>query len=193
MMRQAVLSIALLSCVAGLAYGSDAADVGANGPAQSAADVLKDFAGSDGAFLAAGLLKTTFDKDNLATMLQYPSDGVVVLNLTGAQIRQAFERSVSFYPQPNTSFLQISGFDVTFKKGAPPDQRIVSVNTSSGKLDEGKTYSIAMPMSLAKGGLGFFKIWDRAKIAKTFDNKTMEDVLAGKKVSETQPRWSAQA
>ena len=37
------------------------------------------------------------------------TDTVVVLNLTGAQIRKVVERSVSRAPQPFDGFLQVSG------------------------------------------------------------------------------------
>jgi 2',3'-cyclic-nucleotide 2'-phosphodiesterase (5'-nucleotidase family) len=171
----------------------DGPDVGAHSASQCAADAVREFAGTDGAFLAAGLLKKTYQKDNLATILEYPSNNVVVLSLTGSQIRAAFERSVSIYPQPSEIFLQISGFEVTFKKSGTPNRRIVSINVNGSKLDESKSYTVAMPSSLAHGGLGYFKIWETAKTVKNFDNMTMEQVLRGKKASDTSPRWLAVA
>ena len=182
----------LLLCVANIAKAEDGPDVGAHSASQSAADVIRDFAQADGAFLAAGILKKNYSKDNLATLLQYPTNTVVVIGLTGRQIRLAFERSLSLYPQPNEGFLQISGFDVTFKKNGAPDNRIVSIVASGAKLDEAKTYNIAMPSTLAHGGLGYFKIWENAKTVRKFD-ATVEDVLRGKRATETSPRWSAVA
>jgi 2',3'-cyclic-nucleotide 2'-phosphodiesterase (5'-nucleotidase family) len=174
------------------AFAQDAPDSGANSVAQSAADVLRDFAGADGAFLDAAMIKDSFQKENLSTILQHPreSDVVVLVSLTGAQIRQAFERSVSLYPQSNASFLQISGFEVQFNKNAAPGQRITNISAGGSKLDEGRTYQIAMPSTLGRGGLGYFKIWDKAKIVKTYTT-TLEDVLKGKHASDTSPRWSA--
>ncbi len=164
-------------------------DAGPHAGSQCAADAIKEFASTDGAFLAAGLLKKTFQKDNLVSLLQYPSNSVVVLSLTGTQIRAAFERSVSVFPQPSEIFLQISGFEVTFKKNGPPNNRIVSITANTVKLDDSKSYTIAMPSSLAHGGLGYFKIWENAKTVKTFDKTTMEDVLRGKKAFDSSPRW----
>jgi len=114
------------------------------------------------------------------------------VNLKGSQIRQALERSVSLHPQQNTSFLQISGFEATFSKGAAPGQRVLNVMAGGTKLDDSKTYTVAMPNTLGRGGLGYFKIWDKSKIVKTFD-RTVEDVLKGKKFVETAPRWVAQS
>ena len=175
---------------ASFASAEDGPDVGAHSASQSAADIIKDFAQADGAFLAAGILKKNYSKDNLATLLQYPTNTVVVIALTGRQIRDAFERSLSLYPQPNEGFLQISGFEVTFKKNGTPNNRIVSIIANGARLDEAKSYNIAMPSTLAHGGLGYFKIWENAKTVRKFD-ATVEDVLRGKRVIETSPRWSA--
>ena len=166
--------------------------VDAHLPSQAAADVLREAASSDGAFLAAGLVKDSYSKDNLATLVQYPEDEVVVLALKGSQIRQAFERSISLYPQQNTSFLQVSGFEIGFDPGAAPGQRVKRVTAAGAPLDDSKTYNVAMPASLGRGGLGYFKIWDKNKIVSTLPNTTVEKVLSGKKYSETAPRWVAE-
>lgn len=192
----AIRTLATVGCfalLAAYAVAEGGPDVGAHLPSQAAADVLRSYAGSDGAFLAADLVKENYGKDNLASLLQYPTDGVVVVSLTGAQIRQAFERSLSLYPQPNTSFLQISGFEVTFSKSAAPNSRVVSVTVNGAKLDDAHAYTVAMPANLGRGALGYFKIWDKAKIVKTFNGVTMEDVLKGKPYTETSPRWLSAA
>lgn len=167
----------------------DGPDVGAHSASQAAADVIREYAGSDGAFLAAGILKKPYQKDNLASLLQYPSQTIIVLSLTGSQVRSAFERSLSMYPQPNEAFLQISGFEVTFKKSGAPESRIVSITANGSKLEDSKSYTIAMPSTLAHGGLGYFKIWENAKTVKTLDQKTVEEVLRGKHAADTSPRW----
>lgn len=180
-----------MSWVASLAFAGDGPGTESHLPSQAAADVIRAFAGADGAFLAAGLVKDAPAKmESLSSILQYPADEIVLVQLKGSQIRQAFERSVSLYPQSNSSFLQISGFEVSFSKSAAPGQRVMSVSAGSSKLDEERTYTVAMPSTLGRGGLGYFKIWDKSKIAKTLD-QTVEAVLKGKRYVETQPRWSA--
>lgn len=160
----------------------------ANPACQAAADVLREIAGTDGAFLPAGHVREKLQADNLASMLVYPTDPIVVLKLKGSQVRAAFERSVSLYPQANSSFLQVSGFEITFNPNADPNKRITSVLAGTGKLDEDREYSIAMPSSLGYGGLGYFKIWDTSKIARTLSG-TLEEALRGKRVGEFKPRW----
>ncbi len=167
-------------------------DVGGNSAAQDAADVIRQAAGTDGAFLPAGLVKQGYDKDNLASLLEYPTEEVVVVGMTGAQVRAALELSVSLFPQPNKSFLQLSGFEVTFNKGAASNKRITSVTVNGATLDSARTYSVAMPSSLAKGGLGYFKIWEKSQIQRTLTGKTIEDLLRGKRSQGSASRWSAQ-
>jgi 2',3'-cyclic-nucleotide 2'-phosphodiesterase (5'-nucleotidase family) len=188
-MRRAIVGLMLMVSV--VAFGQDGPEVGSHPASQAAADVLRDYAGADGAFMAAGLVKSGFAKDNLASLLQFPTDEIVIVNLTGAEIKQALERSVSLYPQPNPSFLQLSGIEATFSKNGAPGQRIVSATVNGSKLDDKRKYTIAMPASLGRGGLGYFKIWDTSKIAKTFAKATVESVLKGKPFIDTPPRWSA--
>jgi hypothetical protein len=148
--------------------------------------------------MAAGLLKETVNSDNLASALEFPSDEVAIVQLKGAQIKQAFERSLSLFPHPNSSTLHMSsGFEVTYKAAADPGSRVVAVTLNGSKLDDGKDYEIAMPAQLARGGLGYFKIWDKTKIVRWLQNKahknrTVEEVLNGKKVATTKSRWIAQ-
>jgi 2',3'-cyclic-nucleotide 2'-phosphodiesterase (5'-nucleotidase family) len=189
LMRRAIVGFLLVLCFV-LAFGQESAETGSHPASQAAADILRDFAGTDGAFMGAGLENKTFDKDNLATLVQYPTDAVVIMNLTGNEIKLALERSVSLYPQSNPNFLQLSGIEATFNKNGMPGQRIVSVTVNGSKLDEKHTYTIAMPQSLSRGGLGYFKIWDTSKIAKTFDKVTVESLLKGKHATDTSPRWS---
>jgi 2',3'-cyclic-nucleotide 2'-phosphodiesterase (5'-nucleotidase family) len=114
-----------------------------------------------------------------------------VVTITGAQVKQAFERSLSLFPEENSGFLQISGFEVAFSKTAPSGQRVLSVKCNGSNLEESKNYRIAMPSSLGRGGLGYFKIWDKAKITKTFEKATVESILKGKRYAETSSRWVA--
>jgi 2',3'-cyclic-nucleotide 2'-phosphodiesterase (5'-nucleotidase family) len=163
------------------------ADLGA----QAAADVLKTFAGADGAFIAAGMLKDGYDRSqDLSTMLLYPEDHVMLVKLTGAQVREALERSVSLYPQPNTSFLQLAGFEATFNKNAAEGHRLTAVTAGGAPISNTASFLVAMPARLAQGGYGYFKIWDKPDIVKSFDPSTVESVLKGKPFAATAPRWT---
>lgn len=149
-------------------------------------------AGADAAFIAAGQIKTNVDAKNLATLLQYPSDDLTVVSLTGSQIRQALERSVSLYPSPSMTFLQLSGLEVTFKKDAPADARIVRILIGGTPLSDSATYTVAMPGSLARGGFGYFKIWERSQVKPVPSVSSLEGLLSGKSAEGGSPRWIAQ-
>ena len=185
------LFLALCFAILGTLALADNPEKEAHAPSQSAADVLREFAGVDGAFMAAGLVKGNFQKDDLSSLLQYPGDELVVISINGSQVRQAFERSLSMLPQPNTGFLQVSGFEISYSRSAPSGQRVLQVKCNGSALEESKNYQIAMPSSLGRGGLGYFKIWDKAKITKTFDKVTVESILKGKRFTDTTPRWLA--
>jgi 2',3'-cyclic-nucleotide 2'-phosphodiesterase (5'-nucleotidase family) len=187
--RMAIIPGFLLAVTVALGDGNRKTE--SNLSAQSAAEVIRKVAGTDGAFLAAGLVKDGSFHDDLSQMLEFPSDSIVVVNLTGAQLKQAFERSVSLYPQPNASFLQISGFDVTFSKSAEVNSRILTIKMNDSTVEMSHTYTIAMPASLGRGGLGYFKIWDKSKISKTIEGSTVESVLKGKGFMESSPHWVA--
>ncbi|MBV6457628.1 MAG: hypothetical protein HONBIEJF_00743 [Fimbriimonadaceae bacterium] len=161
-------------------------------PSQAAADLLRTAARTDAAFIAAGQIKTPFDPKNLATLLQYPGDDVAIVSLKGSQIKQALERSISLYPSPSMCFLQLSGIEVTFKKDAPAESRITKVLIGGLAISEGNTYTVAMPGSLARGGMGYFKIWEKSQVKPATGLTTLESILSGKDGSGGSPRWIAQ-
>jgi 2',3'-cyclic-nucleotide 2'-phosphodiesterase (5'-nucleotidase family) len=192
LMRSWLPLLLTASCLAVCALVfAETKETGADLGAQAAADAIKTAGNADGAFIAAGMLKDGYDKtQDLASMLLYPEDQIMVVKLTGAQVRDALERSVSLYPQPNTSFLQLAGFEATFNKNASDGHRITSVTANGSALGNASTYTVAMPARLAQGGYGYFKIWDKPDIVKTIENATVESVLKGKSYTDSSPRWT---
>lgn len=176
----------------GLSAGLLAApDLESHAPSQTAADLFREAAGTDMAFLAAGLVRSNFDAKDLATLMRYPSDELAVVKLKGSQVRAAFERSVALFPSPTDCFLQISNAEVSFSKSGDPDKRVKSIAVAGQKLDENKDYTVAMPMTLARGGLGYFKVWDKNQITKTVSGVTLEQILSGKAAVDSAPRWKS--
>lgn len=95
-----------------------------------------------------------------------PSDTVVVLNLTGAQLVKVAERSVSRAPQPFDGFLQVSGLHIHYSPGQPEGKRVSLDGLEGGALDLGKTYRVATTRPIAGGSLGYFQIWSKKDIAE---------------------------
>jgi len=183
----AILGMASLLMLAAYAVAQAKAIAGKEGHsgAQAAADLLRAQSGADGAFFTAAYIKPSYNTKDLASLMQYPTEGIVVLKLKGSQIRSAFERSISQYPQSNVGFLQVSGFTVDFGS----DKRITGIATESGPLDDNKTYDIAMPALLGRGGMGYISIWNKSMIARTLEGATLESVLKGKGESPSSSRW----
>jgi 2',3'-cyclic-nucleotide 2'-phosphodiesterase (5'-nucleotidase family) len=191
-MRTALL-FAFLAFAVVIALGRiDDPSTGATLAGQSAADALREFSDAAGALVPAGAISKPIQKTDLASMLAYPSDGVVVLQLSGSQLHEAFERSISLYPQPNVGFLQVAGFAITFSRTAPPNSRVLNVMLDGVKLEDSRSYEVAMPSSLANGELGYSDLWEKAKVVRTYEKADLGSVLAGKRASPSALRWLPQ-
>jgi len=93
------------------------------------------------------------------------------VGLTGAELLLTLERSVSRAPMPNAGFLQVSGLTLTYNPDAPRDERIVSLMVSGRPVQAGERYEVAMPLSLAKGGSGYFLIFGEDDIVRTGEDR----------------------
>lgn len=195
MIRRIGTLTALLGLVAAAgaqtaAGSTEAPDRGAFGPGQAAADLVREAAGADIAFLPAGMMFHEFAGDDLAKLLKYPTETIHVSKLSGAVIKQALNRSVSLFPSPNHAFLQVSGLEVTFDPRKPAGERVVSVTVNGRALDLNAQYEVAMPISLARGGYTYFNEWDRSAIVRNLE-VSLESVLKGKKPGAQTPRWKS--
>ena len=147
------------------------------------ADALRAEARSDAAFIAASsftdippLPKGSVTGADILKALEYGGDDVVVVKLTGDQVRRALEHGLYLYPKFNSAFLQVSGLVVTLNNDAAREERIVSVKIAGEPLQAGKVYKVAMPAPLANGALAYFKIWKKSDMDKD-TGKTLEAAL----------------
>lgn len=99
--------------------------------------------------------------------LANPDEVWAVSRLTGAQLRAALEHAVRTAPLPNSSFLQVSGLTLSYSQSAPREAKVRTISVGGAPLNDGASYSVAMPLSLAKGGSGFFKFFTKEAIAST--------------------------
>jgi 2',3'-cyclic-nucleotide 2'-phosphodiesterase/3'-nucleotidase/5'-nucleotidase len=102
----------------------------------------------------------------VVSLLQTPDETWAVSKLTGAQIRAALERSLSRAPLPNNAFLQVAGLKVKYDPERPRNDRITSLETNTSALEDGKKYEVVMPLFLAKGGSGYFQVFDEDNIVR---------------------------
>ncbi len=149
-----------------------------------AADALCDVALAPIALLPAVSFKDgtlnagPFDRAGLAALLQQPDEPWAVSSLSGRQLRAALERGVSRAPLPNGGFLQVSGLRVNFDPTGTRDLRIKSILVNGAPLSETGTYEVAMPMSLAKGGAGYFQIFDASAIVRQGNTPVADAIFA---------------
>ena len=171
------------SSAAGLAQNNQEAQVG-----QSIADIFKNASGADIALVASGFLNASKDSKNLVTSFQFPSDELWLVTLTGKQLSEAFDRSLSFYPEACPDMLYFGGAEVTFQAGKSSKAKVLGATIGGFNLDLNKSYKVSMPASLARGGLSYFSVWNFQKPEKVI-SPTIEKLLSGKSVQTSTLRW----
>lgn len=168
------------------------AEVGSFAPAETASDLIREAAGSDVAFIAAGSLRRPTTANDLADYMQFPNDTISVVRLTGAQILEALERSIAFFPSPNAAFLQVSGLEIVYRSSPSASPRIADVRVGNGAIQRSASYTVAMPTALARGSYGYFRIWDRDAIEETLPGVTLGSLLRGQQPRNIRPRWESE-
>ncbi|MHB9038414.1 MAG: 5'-nucleotidase [Armatimonadota bacterium] len=150
-----------------------------------AADSVRAELHTDIAFIAASELKAKdapfpagkLSSDDIAALVSYPDDPLAELNLTGKAVRQALERAVSIYPQPNLGFLQVSGLEFTYNPSKSAGERIVSVTVGGVALIDLRNYSVAVTNSMANGALGYWKVWSASDVKDRYPNENVTKAL----------------
>ncbi|RHW38730.1 bifunctional metallophosphatase/5'-nucleotidase [Lysinibacillus yapensis] len=98
---------------------------------------------------------------------------LALMDLTGAELKEAFEISVGTYPKENGGFLHVSkGIKVKFDSSKPAGERIVSITYTNDQgeaveIDDQATYTIATNAFTAKGGDGydvFAKVYEEGRV-----------------------------
>lgn len=127
----------------------------------------------------SGGIRTSIPKGDITlgqvlTVLPF-ENSMVILNVTGEELWQALENSVSDVEAGEGKFVQVSGIKFKYDSNAPPGKRVwqVDVKTDNGyeQVDLKKTYNVATVSFLADGGLGytmFKKAKDEGRITELF-------------------------
>jgi 5'-nucleotidase / UDP-sugar diphosphatase len=98
---------------------------------------------------------------------------VVVVEISGADLRRAIENGLSLLPRPSGRFPQVSGIAVAFELAREPGSRIVSMQVGGAPLDEGKIYRLAILDYLARGGDDYVMFRDAKRITPDNDAPLM--------------------
>lgn len=184
-----VASLSMMLMAFASAQANTEVGAGPTAAGQSIADALMSASGADAAFVAAGLLKRS--SGSLTEVLNYPTDTLAVVKLSGAELKSALERSVALSPSANPAFLDVAGLTITFNPAAPSEARIRSVSVGGSPLDPRGSYRVAMPSNLARGGLGYFLNWDASAIEVNVRAVNLVDILRGRTSENSAPRWTS--
>ncbi|RIW34319.1 LPXTG cell wall anchor domain-containing protein [Bacillus salacetis] len=95
----------------------------------------------------------------IITVLPF-ANTLATMDLTGAELKEAFEISFSQYPGENGGFLHVAGGKVEFDSAKPAGERVVSIKylNEDGQyveISDQETYTIATNAFTAKGGDGY--------------------------------------
>ncbi|WP_216326967.1 bifunctional metallophosphatase/5'-nucleotidase [Deinococcus aestuarii] len=131
----------------------------ANVLADAALDAAKN-AGATIAFVNGGGVRSSIDAGPItfeeAITVQPFGNTLTVLDLTGAEIRQALEHGVATWSENKGQFLHVSrGMSYTFDPTRPAGSRVTAVTVGGQPLVDTQTYTVAMNTFTAKGGDGF--------------------------------------
>jgi 5'-nucleotidase/UDP-sugar diphosphatase len=113
-----------------------------------------DVALTNGGGIRTQLKAGDITKKDLYTLLPFPNT-LVVIEVTGEELKQALENGVSKVEEAAGRFPQISGMSFTYDPKKPAGQRVLEVKVGGQPLDLKKTYKLATTDFLATGGDGY--------------------------------------
>ncbi len=113
--------------------------------------------------------------EEILTVLPF-GNTITTLQVTGAQLKEAMENSVSMIESSAGRFLQISGMTLSYDPERPAGRRVMEIRVNGEPLDMTRLYSIATNNFIAGGGDGY----DLFKTASNlFDTQfVLADVVA---------------
>lgn len=118
-------------------------------------DVVRRFAGSDVAFQNIKGSRADLPKGPVTLrdiyLISPFNNTIVTMDLSGSQIKEVLERSVSG-PQ---GFLQVSGLKMIYDGSKAKGQRVVRIEIGGNAIDPDGIYRVATNDFLAQGGDGF--------------------------------------
>lgn len=118
-------------------------------------DVMRKFAKTELAFHNIGGIRADLPEGKLTLRHMYLlspfGNTVVTMELTGAQIKEILEHSIS----GRQGVLQVSGLTMVFDKSKPEGERVVKVTLSGKPLEMKKYYKVATNSFVANGGDGY--------------------------------------
>ena len=129
------------------------------------ADALRDKTHADIAIVNAGTLENgvleagDVQQNDIADLLSFSDDEVATVEISGVQLHAALERALASFPTASPAWLHVSGVIATFDAKAKSGARLTSLQVNGHDVQATDSFTVAMPMGLAEGGSGYYKIW----------------------------------
>ena len=103
---------------------------------------------------------------------------VVVIEISGAELRRAIENGLSLLPNPAGRFPQVSGLTIEADPSRPAGSRITSIKVGDAPLDETRMYRVATNDFMSRGGDGYTMFRDAKPILPVADSPLLStDVM----------------
>ncbi len=102
---------------------------------------------------------------------------LMMIEATGATVKDALENGVSQYPNAAGQFLQVAGIEYTFDASKPSGERIVSVTKNGAPLDEAAKYKVVINDFMAGGGDGYAMLKVLGEGEKASDVKILKETV----------------
>jgi 2',3'-cyclic-nucleotide 2'-phosphodiesterase (5'-nucleotidase family) len=128
------------------------------------------------AFIDKGLVTDQAIRNSLSL----PTSKIATLQMTPAVLRAVVQRAFGKYPAQNVAFLQMSGMTVTYDCAQPAAARVAEIRVNGRVIDTADvktTYTIAMPLELANGAVGYFLEFNAIKKSLTTLDFTILDAI----------------
>jgi 2',3'-cyclic-nucleotide 2'-phosphodiesterase (5'-nucleotidase family) len=160
------------------------------------ADAMRATVGADIGVMNSGGIRgdklyapgTEITRKDILTELPF-GNRLVKLEVTGEVLRQVLEHSLSRYEEGAGRFLQLSGATIEADLGAPPGQRVRSVEVNGEPLDPARTYTLAVNHFNADGGDGFDMLTEAPRILTERDGPLLAAAVMAhiRKLGEVAP------
>jgi 2',3'-cyclic-nucleotide 2'-phosphodiesterase (5'-nucleotidase family) len=132
------------------------------------ADAIRNYAQTDVAFVNAGSIRASIKAGeikvgDLYRVFPFLGNTVVKFKITGTEIQEALENSVSQIEKGAGRFLQVSGLTYAYNPKAPIGQRILEVKINGSSLIPNQIYTASTTNYLAEGGDGYIVFRENKK------------------------------
>jgi len=148
------------------------------------ADIIRDASGADVTLINGGGIRTSIKKGEVRVKDVYsvlPFDNyIVVIKLTGKQIKESLEHGVSAVEEGEGRFPQVSGLVFKYSPSGEKGSRIKEISVAGRPIDDGREYTVATNDFMAVGGDGYRAFGEAIKSSRDFS--VVGGMMKGEKV-----------